>query len=161
MSNELVEETLAAANVLLRVAARTVVEVEDKVTSPQLRVLVLIAHRGPQTPTAVGIELDVHPSNSIRICRRIERAGYIAAVRSEEDRRSILFSLTPAGTELVSAVLERRRAGVVEVLNRLDDNDRRTALAGFHVFASAASDPGDEDGRFSLIDFTEAHPPRK
>ncbi|GAP55516.1 transcriptional regulator, MarR family protein, partial [Arthrobacter sp. Hiyo6] len=61
-----VDAVLRAANVLLRVVAQSVVEVEDVVTSPQLRVRVLIATRGPQNPGAVATHLGVHPSNSTR-----------------------------------------------------------------------------------------------
>ncbi|MDQ6740301.1 MAG: hypothetical protein M3021_08025, partial [Actinomycetota bacterium] len=43
-----VEAVMRAASVLLAVVAQSVAEVEDVVTTPQLRVLVLIATHGPQ-----------------------------------------------------------------------------------------------------------------
>ncbi|MGO4276974.1 hypothetical protein AB4Z22_45290, partial [Paenibacillus sp. TAF58] len=56
------DAALSAANVMMRVAARSVSEVEDQVTTPQLRVLMMIAASGPQNLGAVAAELGVHPS---------------------------------------------------------------------------------------------------
>ncbi|WP_427170258.1 hypothetical protein [Arthrobacter sp. 92] len=82
-----VDAVLRAANVLLRVVAQSVVEVEDVVTSPQLRVRVLIATRGPQNPGAVATHLGVHPSNSTRICDRLVNA--VVMGRAPEELRGV------------------------------------------------------------------------
>ena len=55
--DEPVEAALRAADVLMRVAARSVMEVDHIVTSPQLRILVRIATRGPQSPGDIATEL--------------------------------------------------------------------------------------------------------
>ena len=81
-AEEAIEAAMAAANVMLRVAARSVVEVEDRVTTPQLRVLMLIETEGPQSLTGVAAELEVHPSNATRTCDKLVRAGYITARRT-------------------------------------------------------------------------------
>jgi DNA-binding MarR family transcriptional regulator len=148
--SELLDETLLAANALLRVAARTVIEVEDRVTSPQLRVLVLIARNGPQPPSAVAVELDVHASNATRICSRLERSGLVVRTESAEDRRFALFSLSASGRTLVDSVLDRRREAIQEVLTRVPPAERTSVLRAFRIFAAAAETVEPGDGRFDL-----------
>lgn len=145
-----VEAVLRAANVLLRVAARSVVEVEDVVTSPQLRVLVLIASRGPQNLTAVAQELGVHPSNATRTCERLVVAGLIKRRDDPSDRRYVQLALTSKGRALVNTVLEHRRNAVAEVISRIPEELRAPIAEAMDAFAAAAGGQGAEDGRFTL-----------
>lgn len=145
-----VDAVLRAANVLLRVAAQSVIEVEDVVTSPQLRVLVLIATRGPQNPGAVATELKVHPSNATRICDRLVTSGLIARRDDPGDRRYRALSLTPEGASLVNTVLEHRRTAVAAVMARMPEELRAVAALGMNAFAAADGGGGTADGRFTL-----------
>jgi DNA-binding MarR family transcriptional regulator len=145
-----VDAVLRAANVLLRVAAQSVIEVEDVVTSPQLRVLVMIASRGPQNPGAVATHLGVHRSNATRICDRLVNAGMVARSDDPGDRRYRALSLTPAGEALVNTVLEHRRAAVATVMDRMPQELRRLAALGMDAFAAADGGEGSEDGRFTI-----------
>lgn len=145
-----VDAVLRAANVLLRVVAQSVIEVEDVVTTPQLRVLVLIATRGPQNPGAIATELGVHPSNATRICDRLVNAGLIARRDDPGDRRYRALSLTPEGASLVNTVLEHRRTAVAAVMGRLPKELRDIAAQGMNAFAEADGGDGSEDGRFTI-----------
>jgi DNA-binding MarR family transcriptional regulator len=60
------DAVMRAARVLVGVVARSVAEVEDEVSLPQLRVLVLVASRGRMNLGQVAEALGVHPSNSSR-----------------------------------------------------------------------------------------------
>ena len=145
-----VDAALAAANVLLRVAARSVFEVENIVTTPQLRVLMLIAISGPQNLGGVAAELGVHPSNATRTCEKLVRAGLIDRSASPEDRRYIQLELTAKGEALVDHVLEQRRIAMAHVLGELPPTDRSEVAQAFSRFAQAAGDEPDHDGRFIL-----------
>ena len=61
-----VNAALIAADVMMGVAARSVAEVEDIVTSPQLRVLVTIATRGSQNLGEIAAEYPVPPQQGDR-----------------------------------------------------------------------------------------------
>ena len=145
-----VDAALAAANVLMRVAARSVLEVEDLVTTPQLRVLMLIALSGPQNLGAVAAELGVHASNATRTCEKLVQAGLIVRSEDASDRRYTLVALTPRGTELVEHVLGRRRAAMQEVLAAMPGDDRALVASAFERFAAAAGGEPTRDGRFLL-----------
>ncbi|MEZ2388330.1 MarR family winged helix-turn-helix transcriptional regulator [bacterium RCC_150] len=145
-----VDAVLRAANVLLRVVAQSVVEVEDTVTSPQLRVLVMIAAHGPQKAGAVAAELGVHPSNATRTCDRLVNAGLIVRHDAPGDRRYVALSLTPKGQSLVDTVLEHRRAAVAEVMGRMPEELRSAVALGMDAFAAADGGQGTADGRFTV-----------
>lgn len=150
---EAIDAALAAANVMLRVAARSVLEVEDRVNTPQLRVLMMIETAGPQSLTDVAAELAVHPSNATRTCDKLVRAGYVSRTEDPEDRRYARLNLTPRGRELVEHVLDERRQAMSEVLDGLDESDRKTVTQGLQAFAHAAGDLPNLDGRFTFGPF--------
>lgn len=149
-TDDQIDAVLRAANVLLRVVAQSVVEVEDVVTSPQLRILVLIALHGPQNPGAVATELGVHASNATRTCDRLVNAGLIFRRGDPGDRRYVALTLTPEGESLVNTVLEHRRNAVAAVMKRMPQALRNTAALGMDAFAAADGGEGTEDGRFTL-----------
>ncbi|MFP3466602.1 MarR family winged helix-turn-helix transcriptional regulator [Leifsonia sp. SIMBA_070] len=150
-SAEPIDSALRAADVLLRVAAQSVVEVESVVTSPQLRVLVFIATRGPQNPGDVAAELGVHASNATRISEKLVRAGLIQRREEPTDRRYVQLTLTREGERLVERVIEHRRNAVAQVLAAMPDDEREAAARGFAAFAAAAGVTPSEDGRFTLL----------
>ncbi|HEY8295765.1 MAG TPA: MarR family transcriptional regulator [Micrococcaceae bacterium] len=144
------DAVLRAASVLLRVVARSVVEVEDLVTTPQLRVLVMIASHGPQNVGAVAAELGVHPSNATRTCDRLVQADLILRREDPNDRRYVQLDLTKDGSALVARVLGHRRRAVAEVMAQMTPGQREETAAAMAAFASAAGGGGSDDGRFSL-----------
>ena len=146
-----VDAALLAANVMLGVAARSVAEVEDILTSPQLRVLVTIATRGPQNLGEIAAELGVHASNATRTCEKLVRAGFIARSEDPADRRFVRLTLTRQGTALVQRVIGHRRAALAEVLAAMEPEERAAATDGFRAFARAAGDRQVADGRFTLV----------
>lgn len=141
---------MRAASVLLAVAAQSVAEVEDVVTSPQLRVLVLIATHGPQHLGAVAADLRVHPSNATRICDRLVNAGLIEREDDPQDRRFLKLVLSARGRQLVVQVMDHRRTAIAAVIGRLPSRTRASLAAALDEFARAAGEDGSEDGRFAL-----------
>lgn len=144
------DAVLEAGNVLLRIVAQSVIEVESEVTSPQLRVLVLIARSGSQTLGAIAGELAVHPSNATRTCDRLVARGMVQRLRSVEDRRLRRIDLTTAGRTLVESVLAHRREAVTQVLRMLGTDAIAESLSALRLFAVAADNIGITDGRFAL-----------
>src|SRR6478735_10990071 len=106
------------------VAARSVMEVDGIVTSPQLRVLVFIATRGPRNPGDIAVELGVHASNATRISDKLVRAGLIERSEDPADRRYVMLSLTGEGERLVERVIEHRRKAVAAVLAAIPADER-------------------------------------
>ncbi|MDQ0756409.1 MarR family winged helix-turn-helix transcriptional regulator [Arthrobacter sp. B3I4] len=145
-----VDAVMKAADVLLRVVAKSVAEVEDTVNTPQLRVLVLIHSRGAQNLGGVAAELGVHASNATRICDRLVVAGLLERRDDPVDRRYVRLELSGKGQDLVQTVLEHRRQAIAEVISRMPAGKRPALASALEAFASAAGGQGTSDGRFTL-----------
>ncbi|WP_230085581.1 MULTISPECIES: MarR family winged helix-turn-helix transcriptional regulator [Arthrobacter] len=145
-----VDAAMRAARVFLAVIAQSVAEVEHRVNSPQLRVLVLIATHGPQNLGAVAADLGVHPSNATRTCDRLVAAGLLDRTDNPADRRYLLLALSAQGKELVDTVMEHRRTAIMGVMNRMPPGLRATLGPALDAFAEAAGEVTDDE-RFALV----------
>ncbi len=135
-----VEATLLAMRVLVAVSARSVAGVEDVVTLPQLRVLVMVASNGPLNLGAVARGLDVHPSNATRACDRLVTAGLLDRRDDPADRRNLQLDLTADGRELVARVQRHRATAVEEILARMPPLQRVALVPVLRAFAEAAGE---------------------
>jgi DNA-binding MarR family transcriptional regulator len=135
-----VDVVMLAARVLVGVSARSVAMVDDAVTLPQLRLMVMVMSRGPLNLAAVADGLGVHPSNATRACDRLVVAGLLDRRDNPDDRRNLLLELTPAGRELVERVMEHRRAEIGEILDRMPPESRRALTTVLRSFAAAAGE---------------------
>lgn len=140
---ETVDALMRAARNFAAVTAESLAQAGD-VTLAQFRVLVLASRRPTLNTTAVAAALQVHLSNASRICDRLVAAGLLDRRESRADRRHVQLSLTPRGTELVTLVLEHRRAALVQVLQRMPQDTRAALAAALEVFSDAAEAVGTE-----------------
>ena len=97
------DAVLLASRALVGVAARSLGAVEDEVTLPQFRALVVLAS-SERNLGDLAEALDVHPSSATRLCTRLEAKGLLTRRPSAQSRRELVVSLTPAGRGLVDAV---------------------------------------------------------
>jgi len=131
---------MVAAQALVGVAAQGVSEVGDRVTLPQLRVLMLVATRGGLNLGALAESMGVHPSNASRACDRLVDAGLLARNESVLDRRNLTLELTSEGQSLIDELISRRRSAISTILERLPESRRRTLANAMLAFAEAAGE---------------------
>ena len=139
-----VEATLLAARALVGISAQSLAEVDDIVTPPQLRVLVMIASRGPLNLGTVARGLGVHPSNATRACDRLVLAGLLDRRDDPADRRNLQLQLTEQGRALVDEVMDRRRHAIAAVLDRMPALQRTALVPVLVTFAEAAGEMEDQ-----------------
>jgi DNA-binding MarR family transcriptional regulator len=142
--NDDVEAVMAAARVLVAVSAQSVTAVEDIVTLPQLRVLVMVASRTAPNLNAVANGMGVHPSNATRTVDRLVSAGLLDRSDDPTDRRNLVLELTESGRELVERVMDQRRAAIAAVLDRMPPGRRRSLVPVMRAFAEAAGETSDD-----------------
>jgi DNA-binding MarR family transcriptional regulator len=140
-----VDAVLAGSRVLVGVAAQSLVEVEDVVSVPQLRALMILATRGPLHLTALAEDMSVHPSNATRACDRLVAAGLLDRRDNPEDRRHLLLELTPAGRELIDGIVARRRAAIERILRAMPAGHRRALGQALAHFSVAGGEPRPND----------------
>lgn len=107
--------------VLIRLARELRRETEALgVTSRQATLLWLVReHPGLTLRELAQLERISPPSLSGHV-DRLESAGLLERVRSDEDRRRVVLRLTPAGTQLTRRVRQRRTTWLVARLGELD-----------------------------------------
>jgi DNA-binding MarR family transcriptional regulator len=142
--NDDVEAVMAAARVLVAVSAQSVTAVEDIVTLPQLRVLVMVASRTAPNLNAVANGMGVHPSNATRTVDRLVSAGLLDRSDDPTDRRNLVLELTESGRQLVERVMDQRRAAIAAVLDRMPPGRRRSLVPVMRAFAEAAGETSDD-----------------
>jgi DNA-binding MarR family transcriptional regulator len=142
---EQVDAVLRASRALVGIAATSLAAVEDVVTVPQWRVLVLLHTRGPMNLASVAAELDVNPSNASRTCDRLTRAGLLNRREAKLDRRNVTLTLTAAGRRLVQRVTKQRRTAIEKALQKMAVTDRDRLAAALATFAEVAGEAADND----------------
>jgi DNA-binding MarR family transcriptional regulator len=141
--DQVVDAVLRASRVLLAVAVRSLAAVDDDVTLPQYRALVVLASRGPQRPTGLADALGVHPSTITRLCDRLVGKRLVQRGESPADRREVSIRLTPKGRRLVDAVTARRREEIATIVANIPARERAATVHALHALGEAAAEPAD------------------
>jgi DNA-binding MarR family transcriptional regulator len=76
------------------IVARALAEMEEDITVPQLRVLVLLNSRGPMNTSTVAQHLNVNPSNASRSCDQLVSSGMVNRLVDDADRRNAVLQVT-------------------------------------------------------------------
>jgi DNA-binding MarR family transcriptional regulator len=137
---EQLDAIMLAVQALVGVAAQSVTEVEDRVTLPQLRVLVLVSSRGTLNLNALARAMGVHPSNASRSCDRLVAGGLLRRTESSVDRRNLVLELTDDGRELLGVLVAHRRAAIAKVLQQVPESRRRSLVSAMRIFGQAAGE---------------------
>ena len=133
----LTDALLDASRALVAVAARSLADIADQLTLPEVRSLVVLHRVGPLPVTLLAERVGVHQSTATRIAARLRRRDLVATDKDRDDRRLTVVRLTPVGRSLVDGVVERRRAEIADVVRRLPEADVRGAHAALTAFADA------------------------
>jgi DNA-binding MarR family transcriptional regulator len=116
---------MEATRALVGVAAQSIAEVSDEVSLAQYRCLVLIHANGSLPMGDLAQLLAANPSTATRLCDVLENKGLVRRAPTEESRRVIRVTLTPAGRSLVTRSLRRRRSIIDAALARIPLESQR------------------------------------
>jgi DNA-binding MarR family transcriptional regulator len=144
-----VESLLRASRALMSITARSLASVNEEVTLPQFRSLVVLSTAGPQTVSALADRLAVHASTMTRMCNRLVTRGLVVRVPSAVDRREVVIALTDMGTSVVEHVMTARRRELDTVVQRMGADDRAAAITALNKFAEAAGEGKRAEPQFS------------
>ena len=133
-----VETLLSASRLMTALVAQTLANVEDSVSVPQLRVLVMLQYEGPMNLTSIAEGLGVNPSNASRTCDKLAAAGLVERRDDQRDRRHLSISLTAKGRGLVDSLMDDRRALLDEIVGEMKPADQRRLARALDAFLGAA-----------------------
>ncbi len=106
--------------------------------SPVQRYTLALLGEEPMRIRDLAERLGLAESSATRLADRLEALGLARRRADATDRRSVLLQLTPSGRAHARAVAERRRAYLVELLRRLEPDERRELV---RLFAKMAGTP--------------------
>lgn len=141
--DEVVDAVLRASRVLVSVAARSLVGVDEHVTVPQYRALVVLAGRGPQNAGALAAALGVHASTMTRMCDRLVAKSLVTRRASSSNRREVVVALTPSGRRIVRSVTDRRTTEIRTIVAGVPETQRQAMVRALQAFGDAAGEPPD------------------
>ncbi len=100
-------------------------EVSQKfgITGPQLWALKTLAANGSLPLGQLSKMMYLHPSTITGVVDRLEKKGYVARSRINEDRRVIMVQLTPKGKKIVSRAPNPIQGKMIYGLNKLRQGD--------------------------------------
>ena len=133
------EAVLLASRALVAVASRSIAAVDDSVTLPQFRALVVLDQEGGSCNVGtLARELRVHPSTATRLCDRLVSKGLVRRDVQAANRREVTVMLTNVGAHLVARVTERRRVEIAAIMRNVPSAQRSGIVEALTAFRLAA-----------------------
>ncbi|WP_328667419.1 MarR family transcriptional regulator [Streptomyces sp. NBC_00322] len=132
---------LTASRLLVAVSARSLTSVEDRVTLPQFRLLVVLSTHGAAKLVALAERLAVSPSTAMRMVDRLIAVGLVDRQTNQDDRRETVLRLTPEGVRIVEDVMTRRHKEIASIVERLAPGQRAALIAALTAFTEAGGEP--------------------
>jgi DNA-binding MarR family transcriptional regulator len=157
VETDVTDALLALSRVLVGLAARSLAQLDEDVTLPQYRVLVVLVSHGPQRVVDLSQELDVTSSTAARMCNRLVRKGLAERQERADDRRASWIGLTPAGRELVGAVMRLRREAIAHLVRDVSITRPVAFAATLHALVEAAGEASPAEWRSATTSQNYVH----
>jgi MarR family transcriptional regulator, organic hydroperoxide resistance regulator len=110
---------------------------EGSLSIVQLHVLTVLETAGPLPMGKLADALDVSVASATGIVDRMEQRGLVERRHDEADRRIVLVHPTDAGRAVFNDLAEMRRAGLVNILDRLTNDELKALLVGLRAMSKA------------------------
>jgi DNA-binding MarR family transcriptional regulator len=144
VSAEHVDAVMRASRALVGITAASIAEVDEVVTVPQLRVLMMINTYGAMNLAAVAAGLQVSAPNASRIVERLLVAGLVDRRDAPDDRRHVVLTLTGDGKKLIDRVIRHRRTAIRRVLRGMTPRERDQVASAMDMLATSAGEPSSD-----------------
>jgi DNA-binding MarR family transcriptional regulator len=136
----LTDAVLTASRLLVAVSARSMAAVDESITMPQFRMLVVLDMHGPLKLTRLAEYLAVTPSTVTRMADRLVTAGLINRETNPASRRELVVVLTESGSATVREVTRRRRVEISRIVTRMPASSQRGLVRALAAFAEAGGE---------------------
>lgn len=141
---DIADVILQASRSLVAIAARSLADVQEDVTLPQYRAIVVLCARGPISMGELAEALDCSASTATRLCDRLVAKDLVERSPREDNRREVEVRTATAGTALVEAVTRRRRVEIQRIVKAIPTDQQQALVASLHSFAEAAGEAPDQ-----------------
>ncbi len=132
---------MTTSRLLVAVSARSIAAVDETITIPQFRTLVILSTRGSVNLATLAGLLDVKPSAAGRMVDRLVGAGLINRLPHPTSRRELLAELTPRGRKVVRQVTAHRRREIAGIVKKMPPTERHGLVRALTAFTAAGGEP--------------------
>ncbi|MEN4478964.1 MarR family winged helix-turn-helix transcriptional regulator [Mycolicibacterium cosmeticum] len=132
---------ITASRLLVAISARSIAEVDESITIPQFRVLVILSTRGPSNLSTLAGLLAVQPSTIGRMVERLVTAGLLERRPHPHSRRELVVELSARGRKTVRTVTMRRRSEIARVVQAMPVRQRHGLVEALTAFTAAGDEP--------------------
>ncbi len=147
--DDFVTALLTASRALVGVTARSLADVDDVVTVPQFRTMVVLRTHGPTRLNTLAERLQVQPSSALRSVDRLIANELATRHENARDRREVVIDLTRRGRRIVETVTTARREAIAEIARAIPTGQLGHLIEALTAFGTAAGEPpatGDPTG---------------
>jgi DNA-binding MarR family transcriptional regulator len=137
----LTDSLLTASRLLVALSARSIAHVDDTITIPQFRTLVILSQQGPINLATLASLLGVEASTTGKMVDRLVGTGMIDRRPHPHSRRDLLVQLTARGDQIVRQVTANRRAEIARIVAKMPPGQRQGLVAALTAFTTAAGEP--------------------
>lgn len=139
MRTDDIGQLMLASRAVTAAVVRALESIDQDLSVPQMRVLVLLWTGQPLNLSAVAEGLGVNASNASRTCDQLVAAGFVARGESTVDRRHVALTLTDRGRDCVESLMKRREQELARIVSRMSTADRERLMNALTPFNDAAS----------------------
>jgi DNA-binding MarR family transcriptional regulator len=132
---------LTASRLLVAISARSIAHVDENITIPQFRTLVILSNYGPMNLATLAGQLGVQPSATGRMVDRLVGVGLIDRQTHPTSRRELLAALTTRGRQVVRRVTAYRRDEIAAIVEAMPPAQRRGLVSALAAFTAAGGEP--------------------
>jgi DNA-binding MarR family transcriptional regulator len=132
---------LTASRLLIAISARAIAAVDESISIPQFRTLVILASDGPVNLATLAGLLGVQPSTTGRMVDRLVSTGLIERKPHPTSRREMIAGLTVRGRDVVQQVTAQRRNEISRIVDTMPAADRSGLARTLAAFAKAGGEP--------------------
>jgi DNA-binding MarR family transcriptional regulator len=140
---QVVAALLTASRLLVAIAAKSLAAVEQTLTLPQYRLLVVLDSRGPSSLAGLAKALEVNASTALRMVERLTTAGMVEKVANPARRSEVQLRLTGAGWQTVRQVTEARRVELSRIVAAMPAEQRVELVNALTAFTEAGGEPAE------------------
>lgn len=134
------DAVLTASRLLIAVSASSIAAVDEAITIPQFRLLVVLHTSGPMKLSDLADRLGVNPSTTTRMIDRLIAAGLVDRQVNPSSRREVVLNVTETGEETVLRVTDQRRQHIGEIVGRMPVQCRDQLVRALESFTRAGGE---------------------
>jgi DNA-binding MarR family transcriptional regulator len=135
------DAVLTASRLLVGLSADSIAAVDESITIPQFRLLVVLRTQGQVNLSVLADHLGVNPSTVTRMVDRLVGADLVDRQINPASRREIMLDLTETGARIVRLVTQQRRRQITRIVARMPAESRARLIDALEAFNDAGGEP--------------------